>query len=180
MHDLTKFFAMAYNCGMDETANLIQIELPGVPADIARNALAVASDIVRGATLAASCRKHGLSIFDVLRWQRTYTQIEHLFTQAVEAWTHIKADELLELPDRGWNPAVARTHSDNIKWLVSRRNRRDYGDSTEPAAQVQGALVDALKEAINRIPRPMHDLTRTIDMQPIEITGDNQPMSSDE
>ena len=162
---------MRYNRGMSDTA-LIEHDLPNVPADIAADALAICTDIARGKTMTRACKAHGVDVFVFLRWREKYPEIAQVFSRCIEYWSHVQADELMTIPDKGWNPATARLHSENVKFLIARRNRKDYGDSTAPQDQVQGALVDALQQAIQRIPRPTHDLAITIDAQAIDITGE--------
>jgi hypothetical protein len=162
---------LRYNAAMSDTA-LIQFELPNVPADIAVDALAIATMVAQGRTLTQACRKHGVETFTVLGWRKKYPEIDATFAQATEYWSHAKADELMDLPDRGLNPAVMRTHSENIKWLLGNRNSKDYGSKPASENQVQGALVDALQQAIQRIPRPNTDLDNIITIQPIDITGE--------
>jgi hypothetical protein len=156
---------------MSETA-LALYDLPGVPDEIAKPAREVAALVADGVSLTAACKKHGTPITTIFVWRQRYPDLNAMFMQAIEVWTHIQADELMTIPEKGWNPQTARTHSDNIKWLVARRNRLDYGDSTAPQDQIQGALVDALQQAIRRIPRPSDDLDNIITIQPIDKTGE--------
>lgn len=53
------------------------------------------------------------------------------YNSIVEAQTHNLADQLLEIPDKYDDVQRAKLKSDNIKWLISRRNRKAYGDKLE-------------------------------------------------
>lgn len=96
------------------------------------------------------------------------------FARAIEhareyGWNML-ADKALWIAENEDNPHRARVIIDTIKWLLSKRSRKTYGDKLEVEIEHKFSLGDALAAAQARvlIVRPVRDQQLTYDTQPIE------------
>lgn len=95
-----------------------------------------------------------------------------LFDQALadarDAGLELRADSLYTL---GEDPETdinrARLLSDNIKWLLARRKRKDYGDRVDVDVRQVVDISLALTEARRRIPGHQTDLVEDVTPRPL-------------
>lgn len=147
--------------------------LDGVPDSIAKTCRELANLMAGGLTLNKAAIQLGIAPTTARNWPFLYPQVKDFFARAREMWAESKADELADLHEQGLNPQVFRTHSENLKWLIARRNPNTFGDKASQAGQANAALIDVLQAAIKRIPKPDIDPVKVIDSQAIENKGNN-------
>ena len=94
--------------------------------------------------------------YTTLCWfRRNHTLFSNLLNKALEDGWHLQADSLISLhrDNSDLDPQILRMLSDNIKWLLSRRYRRVYGESIEVTytekPSVTTAIADARQRAIS-------------------------------
>lgn len=82
---------------------------------------------------------------------QNFPDLKHRYNQITEALTHERAEMLIDIPDEYEDIARAKLKSDNIKWLISRQNRKDYGEKLDIHSHHTVDLKGALDEANNRL-----------------------------
>lgn len=111
----------------------------------------ILEEVENGVSLTHSLKHHALTsnkFFKALELNESYLI---RYNSAIEASTHALADELLDIPDTYEDVARAKLKSDNIKWLISRRNRKSYGDKLEVDVHHNIDLRSALDSANERV-----------------------------
>lgn len=155
---------------MTETA-LIDYDFGDSPPAIVEKSRQIGDLMIQGATLTRACRQLGIMKDTVYQWQFRHAEIRQYFGRIDELWAHAKADELAELAESGLNAQIMRTHADNLKWLMARKARRHYGDEAAKQSTADNvALIDVLREAVQRIPRPSDDAMKVINNEPVDNT----------
>lgn len=94
-------------------------------------------------------------------WLKSDPDYRYVITLHEEWHTHAMAESLLSIHDLFGDAKMATMASANIKWYVARKNAKDYGDGGKEDKDTS-ALVDVLREAIARIPRPAESRSLTI------------------
>lgn len=108
-------------------------------------------DIESGVNLTHSLKRNNITsgiFFRALEKDETKRLI---YNAAIEAQTHELADQLLEIPDTYDDVARAKLKSENIKWLISKRNRKSYGDKLEIDHNHNIDIKAALNSATSRL-----------------------------
>ena len=93
-------------------------------------------------------RKH------LVEWCKTDVEFATQLQSASEHHHEAMADALLTLHDKHINPAMAKVESDNRKWWLGIQDRQRFGTKVEVSNAADAGLIDVLKAAISRIPRP--------------------------
>lgn len=107
-----------------------------------------------------------ISLGTVEKWAKADADFGDRYQTAKESGNSFLADGLLTVHDKHFNPAMAKIESDNTKWLLGVRDRNVYGAKVEVTDTASAGLVDVLKAAIARIPRP--NAGPTLDLATIE------------
>ena len=115
--------------------------------------------IRQGRTKSSACRIVGIS---VTAFNNACKRIEELATLHDEAMSQsydMMAEALLE-PDShevygSVDPKMAKVISDNIKWLLARRDNKRYGDKVQVDVSLTAdqAIIEALNAAKGRVPQ---------------------------
>lgn len=119
-------------------------------------------DIEKGLNLSNSLKRNALTSQIFFRALESDESLYIRYNSAIMAQTHMLADELLDIADTYEDVPRAKLKSDNIKWLISKRNRKDYGDKLDIDVTHSVDIRAALNEAESRIkdaPLPLIDKT---------------------
>lgn len=92
----------------------------------------------------------GISISVIGRWRIDHLFFNEAFERAQAAQHDKLGDTLLTAHEDIDDPQRAKLYSDNVKWLLSKRDRR-YSDKLELSVETKVSLADALKEAQGRV-----------------------------
>jgi hypothetical protein len=101
------------------------------------------------------------------RWRDRNPINRQRYMRALEDGTHVLADDTIRIArDRNIEPQRAKVLTDNIKFIVSKRNRKDYGD--DPLVQISTIdMGSVLAQARERL-RPASDQLDIEDVQAID------------
>lgn len=113
--------------------------------------------IATGRTLTRSCQEYGVSVANFNRWMRDAPEeIKELYVEAqqvsydtmAEALVNIQTDAVYGTEDA----RMANVISGNIKWLLSKRRQREYGEklTVEHNITADKAITEALDRAKER------------------------------
>lgn len=91
--------------------------------------------ISQGRTKTSACDESNISITTFENYIKQNDYLKELYEEADQRGSDAMADALLEI-DRHHHyghsdPKMAKVVSDNIKWLLSKRKAKDYGDRIE-------------------------------------------------
>lgn len=111
---------------------------------------AIISQLYKGATIHQACEYSGIAPETLAKWRVEHNDYAQRFAQALEAYHDQKADSLLSAHEDIEDPQRARLYSDNVKWLLSKRDKR-YSERLELNVEHRVSLADALKEANGRL-----------------------------
>lgn len=92
----------------------------------------------------------GISISVIGRWRIDHLSFNETFERAQAAQHDRLGDTLLTAHEDIDDPQRAKLYSDNVKWLLSKRDRR-YSDRLQLEVETRVSLADALKEAQARV-----------------------------
>lgn len=135
-----------------------------------------------GQTRSRACKTVGISVSAFASYIKNDQTIERMYLEALERGEQALADAILQ-PDNHelyghTNPAMAKVMSDNIKWLLSKRNPKVYGDKIEVKHEItlDRAITDAMDRAKQRAIQQLvieHSADEIVDV----LTGDEAIMS---
>ena len=123
---------------------------------------------------------HNISQQAIIMWGKTDAEFRDQLNYANEAFNSRLADSLLDVHNRHFNPAMAAVEAKATMWVLGVRDRNKYGAKLEVNNNNNAGLVDVLKAAIARIPRPdehssqslngpILDLSKAEDAQVIDV-----------
>jgi hypothetical protein len=95
-------------------------------------------------------------------WLKSDVQWALAVKEAEETLSHLLAEDLLTIHDTVRDPKAAKIASDNIKWYIGKKSE-DFADRKADTRD-NAALVDLLREAIDRIPRPAAAPSQVVDI----------------
>lgn len=121
--------------------------LPGF--DITRGDVVLRA-LTSGHTIHDAAKAAGISVDVVARWRLENDDFASSFARALETYHDIKGDTLLTAHEDIEDPQRARLYSDNVKWLLSKRDKR-YADRLDVTVENRVNLADALQEAAARV-----------------------------
>lgn len=135
--------------------------------------------LCRGINLSKIGQAHNLSCQAIKMWTKVDAEFNTQFNYANECFNEILENSLLDVHNRHFNPAMAAVESKNTQWVLGVRDRNKYGAKLE-VTETNAGLVDVLKAAIARIPRPdehssqslngpILDLSKAEDAQVIDV-----------
>lgn len=91
--------------------------------------------ISQGRTKTSACDESNVSITTFDNYIKTYPELKALYEDADQRGADAMAEALVEIDHHGHygqsDPKMAKVISDNIKWLLSKRKPKDYGDKIE-------------------------------------------------
>ena len=136
--------------------------------------------LCRGINLSKIGQAHNLSCQAIKMWTKVDAEFNTQFNYANECFNEILENSLLDVHNRHFNPAMAAVEAKATMWVLGVRDRERYGTKLEVNNNNNAGLVDVLKAAIARIPRPdehgsqslngpMLDLSKAEDAQVIDI-----------
>lgn len=132
-----------------------------------------------GYTETAACDRLRLNISTFKHHIKKNEDLQEMYDEAFQRGTDAMADALLR-PDNhalyGHGDAkMAKVQSDNIKWFLSKRRPKDFGDRIEVNHHITAdkAITQALTAARNRMLTSSPDV---IDVTPVEVDSDEKIM----
>ena len=130
--------------------------MPSLPYDYYNAVIKAIEKVAEGMTRARACKEFGISVQTFLNYVERDETLERMYADAIVRGEEALADALLN-PDNHelyghTNPAMAKVMSDNIKWLLARRNPKKYGDKIEIKHEItmDRAITDAMNRAKER------------------------------
>lgn len=143
---------------------------PEEKAEIKERVINLLSD---GMSLNKIAKAHNISYQAIQMWAKADADFNDKLNSANECYNESLADGLLDVHERHFNPAMAAVESKNTQWVLGVRDRNKYGAKLE-VTETNAGLVDVLKAAIARIPRPdggpMVDRTDALDLEAVDVT----------
>jgi hypothetical protein len=131
--------------------------------------LEVISLVSQGRTLTSACREAKISVITVQRACKDNVELNDAMVEAEQVGHDTLSEILLEIdrdPHYGTNdPRMAKVVSDNIKWLLAKKNPKKFGEKivVENKLTADRAILDALDAAKNRaITRVVDDVAYTV------------------
>lgn len=105
-------------------------------------------------------------------WVKADAKFAAALAESQELHNLAMEDQLLTLHERHESPQMAKVEADNIRTVLGWRDRQRYGTKVEVTDSANAGLAEALRAAIDRIPRPSVDITplqrpQTLDLKPI-------------
>lgn len=133
------------------------------------DAMRVIELVAEGRTLTAACRDVRMPYGTFRKLLASSETLRDLYAEAEHQSYDLMAEALLEIETHelyGTQDArMAKVMSDNIKWLLSKRRPKDFGDKVQVEVNVTAdrAIVDALERAKHRAiaHAPIIDVTPT-------------------
>lgn len=134
--------------------------------------------VAQGEGIASICKKYGMSRYQYA----SYLQKDTLFSQKIKEAKKIYAESLVNgligITKGAIAPvdaSCAKIESDNIKWLASKIDRENYGDTSRIDVHQTLDLAPIIAKAEQRLV-PIRDLTKdAIDVTPVESdTSDDE------
>jgi hypothetical protein len=112
--------------------------------------------ISQGLTETEACDKSNIRIAVFKRYINDIPQLQELYAEADQRGADAMADALVSIDNHKHygrsDPKMAKVISDNIKWVLSKRKVKQYGDRVvvEHSVTMDRAITDALIAARNR------------------------------
>lgn len=146
--------------------------------------LELAAEIVQrlaaGEVLAAICKDaHIPHPSTIYRWCETREHLREAMTRAREAGADLLAAQVVEVADTERDPQRARVRCDARKWYAGVINPKKYGPKLDVTVSERPSLSTALKEARQRIARPVHDQQPALQSQDIDLFSIPYPQADD-
>lgn len=128
-----------------------------VPYDFYPAVLYAIDKISQGYTHTKACAEANISVATFNSYVRKDTQLQDMLMDADQQGYDAMADALLS-PDNHLlygqtNPQMAKVMSDNIKWVLARRDNKRFGDKMEVKHEftMDRAITDAIDAARQRV-----------------------------
>jgi hypothetical protein len=131
----------------------------------------VLQSIEKGLNLTHSLASYNVSSQKFFKALEANESKRAIYNAAIEAQTHILADTLIDIPDTYEDVARAKLKSENIKWILSKRNRKDYGDKLEIDHNHTVDIRQALESANARLVNSKANNNNDLDQEKIAITS---------
>lgn len=123
------------------------------PYDLVESEIELALDLAaEGRSIQYIAKALGLHVSTFGRYRDRNPEFAALFTRAREDGYDALADQLLEIAEDVDDVQRGRLKSDNLKWLISKRKPKEYGEKIDVNMTGQVSVKSALDEARNRIP----------------------------
>lgn len=131
--------------------------------------LACLKMLAAGKSWKAVATELGMDELYLLRFRDANPAFKAEASHAIEQGLHAMADSLIDIADQYADPIKARLKSDNIKWFLSKRLHRVYGDKLDVNIEQSVSIQAALDAANQRVLRPIRDLENVQDAQVIDL-----------
>ena len=128
-----------------------------LPIDIVPRVMRVIDYLREGKTLKSACDLAGVSRPAVLAYVRKDEDLSKLFDAALEEADDTLAEILIDIDQVHSDAKMAAVVSKNIQWFLARRRPNKFGDRmivSNEGSSADRTLVEALREALKRIPLP--------------------------
>lgn len=128
--------------------------------------------IGEGRTLTDACDRVFISVPVFTNHVKQDAALQAMYEEAVQRGNDAMADALINIDNHaihGQSDAkMAKVISDNIKWVLSKRDGKRFGEKIEVKHEItmDRAIVSALEAARTRVPVIDADYTRAIDVTP--------------
>jgi len=136
--------------------------------------------IGQGHTLTAACDQSNISVVTFDAYVKREPQLQAMYEEAVQRGNDAMADALVNIDNHKIHgqsdPKMAKVISDNIKWVLGKRDSKRFGDKIEVKHEItmDRAIIGALERA----------RTRTLELEDQTERGgtiiDVTPLSDDE
>ncbi len=155
-----------------------------LPYDYYPAVLFAIEKISQGRTKTYACDESNISISVFEQYVKNSVELQELLHEAETRGYDAMADMLLIIDSEKAgiysqsDPKMAKVISENIKWLLTRRRQKQYGDRmvVEHNLTADRAITDALAAGRNRLLNANRDVPAIIDVTPVE--SDDDIMSS--
>lgn len=144
--------------------------------DIYPAVLSVLDMISAGRTLTSACDEAHIGVPTFKKYVEQTRELQEAFEEAEQRGYDAMTDVLLEINNTKHHygcsdPKEMKIISDNIKWLASKRNSKQYGERVAVDVNVSAdrAIVDALSRARHRIPSSVVETAPMIDITPTPV-----------
>lgn len=127
--------------------------------------------IGQGLTKTAACDKANISIATFENYVNNSKTLVDMYNEADQRGADAMADALVAIDNHKIygrsDPKMAKVYSDNIKWLLSKRKQKVYGDKLEVTHNITAdkAIIDALNAGRERASLARQETT-IIDVEP--------------
>lgn len=105
----------------------------------------------QGIQLSDICRRLQINPSVLFRYREKHSDFDMKFARALRHGADVLADSLLGISNKYHDVQVATLESNNIKWILSKRYSRDYGDRIDLNVTQSVDISGALKEAKDRL-----------------------------
>jgi len=137
--------------------SLMVVDKPPRPVAQARympKVMHVIKLIEQGYSVSRACRKVGLSNETLYATMKRYDWIQDAYDSAQRLACDALVDALLDIRDHpvygSDDPKVMRVVSDNIKWVLARKDRARFGTQTQHDAQANAKKAEEITSAMQR------------------------------
>lgn len=113
--------------------------------------------IGQGRTLTDACDVSNISVATFDRYVKANPELQTMYEEMVHRGNDAMVDALINIDNHRIHgrsdPKMAKVVSDNIKWVVSKRDSKRFGEKIEVKHEItlDRAIVDALEQARNRV-----------------------------
>lgn len=151
------------------------------PYDDYRAVLSAIDAISQGETRTVACDQAKISIAKFERYIQSDPRLQEMYIDAERRGYDALADALIHIDNDSVHgqsdPKMAKVISDNIKWILARRDTKRFGDRIEVKHELtmDRAIIDALEAARNRTAMIEHT-PRVIDVTPTEAVDEDDIM----
>jgi len=132
-----------------------------------------------GKSIKSIAEELGVSVSTLARWRVDNPQLHDEVMRAQETGFELLADSLLTIDEEITDVQRAKLKSDNIKWILSKRHARRYGDRIDVNITETIDITAALDEAKRRVLQPICNPTEVIDVQVVDLIEDSSNKTPD-
>lgn len=104
-----------------------------------------------GKSLRSICLELNISLDKFHKIRKRAPSLDSALQSARNSGLDVIADDLIDIADTYGDPLQARVKSDNIKWLLTKRKPKEYGDqlniNVEQKVSITGAMAEAARRA---------------------------------
>lgn len=142
-----------------------------LPYDYYPTVIRVLDLISEGRTITRACDEANIRVAAFKQYVKNVPELSELFTEAEQRGYDAMAEALVDIDNHAIHgqsdPKMAKVISDNIKWLLSKRRSKEYGEriTVDHNITADKAITDALVAGRKRA-----QLAATVDADFIDIT----------
>lgn len=149
-----------------------------IPYDYYPAVLYAINVISQGETKTSACDQANISIGTFEQYLKNDKYLREMYDDAERRGYDAMADALVNIDNHRVHgqsdPKMAKVISDNIKWLLSKRKHKEYGDRVEinHTMTMDAAITSALEAARNRTAAIEDATSALIDVTPSYVSDD--------